>query len=394
MKGFRFVFHRDHLIITLGAFLLLWLLRFFAFNVTFLNPVAKALDSFRVTDLFFDIERIGSKPVESTDIAVMDVTDVIDRADLALLLERIDMCNPACIGVDLIFEGRKDDEQADAYLGEVAERISEKAVFAVKLTDYDSQTGAFAGATHSFFTGEHPVAEGYVNFINNLDAQPVRDLSTSRETAEGPVASFPAVLAERYAGRDLGFAGKDFLINYRPVAFPVVSPAEIEEKADQLEGRVVLVGTMHEERDMHNTPLGKMPGVQIQAYSLNTMLGRPVHVLPAWLKWLLAFVLCYLFQVSIEAVFRLAGRKREAASMTFIRESGIMPGLTLLLWTLLLSFVAYSCFRRHGLVIDSVLIIALFALALESRRLYRSLMMALGRKTKCRFVRDSIYNRT
>ena len=86
MKGFRFVFHRDHLIITLGAFLLLWLLRFFAFNVTFLNPVAKALDSFRVTDLFFDIERIGSKPVESTDIAVMDVTDVIDRADLALLL--------------------------------------------------------------------------------------------------------------------------------------------------------------------------------------------------------------------------------------------------------------------------------------------------------------------
>ena len=140
-----------------------------------------------------------------------DVTDVIDRADLALLLERIDMCNPACIGVDLIFEGRKDDEQADAYLGEVAERISEKAVFAVKLTDYDSQTGAFAGATHSFFTGEHPVAEGYVNFINNLDAQPVRDLSTSRETAEGPVASFPAVLAERYAGRDLGFGERDRL---------------------------------------------------------------------------------------------------------------------------------------------------------------------------------------
>ena len=85
----RFFFHRDHLLILLGAFVLLGLLRFLTFNVSFLNPVARALDAYSLSDLYFEIQHYGKEPAASDAIAIVDVTDCSDRGELALLLERI-----------------------------------------------------------------------------------------------------------------------------------------------------------------------------------------------------------------------------------------------------------------------------------------------------------------
>lgn len=387
----RFFFHRDHLLILLGAFVLLGLLRFITFNVSFLNPVARALDAYSLSDLYFEIQHFGKEPAESEAITIVDVTDCGDREELALLLERIAACEPACVGVDVIFEGLKADPAGNERLREVADLTRENTVFACKLIDYESDSSRFTSAVRSFFAGEEAVREGYVNLMNNLDNRPVRELSLERKCLDETVPSFATAVVEHYSGHDLGYKKKDQPINYRAVKFRTVSPDDIEEQADFLENKIVLVGTVHEESDMHASPLGKMPGVMIQAYSVDTLLGKHLRAVPRVWIWVLAFILSYLFQVTVEWVVMTTGKNRSKATSTFLRESRIMPGILLSLWSIVLTYFSYVLFMRGGTCLDIALILAMFALTLESRKLYRSSVIALATRHKNKFLQNSIY---
>ena len=387
----RFFFHRDHLLILLGAFVLLGLLRFLTFNVSFLNPVARALDAYSLSDLYFEIQHYGKEPAASDAIAIVDVTDCSDRGELALLLERITACEPACVGVDVIFEGLKADPAGNERLREAAGLTRDNTVFACKLIDYQSDSSCFTSAVRSFFAGEESVREGYVNLMNNLDNTPVRQFSLERKLGEETVPSFATAIVEHYSGHGLGYKKKDQLINYRAVSFPVVSPDDIEEQADLLEGRIVLVGAAREESDMHASPLGKIPGVRIQAHSVDSLLGKTLKTVPKSLIWVLAVILAYLFQVTVEAVVRATGKSRDRATSTFLRESRIMPGILLSTWSLLLTYIAYVLFVRGGLCVDISIVLVMFALTLESRKLYRSSILALAARHDNSFLRNSIY---
>ena len=387
----RFFFHRDHLLILLGAFVLLGLLRFITFNVSFLNPVARALDAYSLSDLYFEIQHFGKEPAESEAITIVDVTDCGDREELALLLERIAACEPACVGVDVIFEGLKADPAGNERLREVADLTRENTVFACKLIDYESDSSRFTSAVRSFFAGEEAVREGYVNLMNNLDNRPVRELSLERKCLDETVPSFATAVVEHYSGHDLGYKKKDQPINYRAVKFRTVSPDDIEEQADFLEGKIVLVGAVREESDMHPSPLGKTPGVIIQAHSVDTLLGKTLKTVSKKWIWILAIVFAYLFQVTVEAVVMRTGKARDRVTSTFLRESRIMPGILLSVWSLVLCYIAYVLFVRGGICADISIILVMFALTLESRKLYRSSILALAARHDNKFLRNSIY---
>ena len=386
----RFFFHRDHLLIVIGAFILLGVLSVVTYNISFLNPVAKALKAFSVTDLFFDIQHYG-RSEESGTVAIVDISDIEDRGDIAVLLERVVLCDPACIGVDAIFEGVRSDTEGNARLLDVVRTYGDNMVFTCKLTDYDSQQACFTSAVHSFFVDSVAVKEGYANLKNNLDNLPVRKLSVRNRLGQEVVKSFPAAVVEQYSGRSLDNHGEDWLINYRNVSFRVISPDDIEDAADFLEGKIVLLGGFREERDAHVSPLGKMPGVEIQAYSIDTLMGKSVRYLPSWINWILAFVLCFLFQVTVEALVKATGQGKRVVPATFLRESRIVPGNTLFLCSALLTYLTFVIFTKWGYCIDIAIVLTLFALTLESRKLYRSSIIALSKRYPCRFIQHSLF---
>ena len=389
-KTWRFIFNRDHLLITIGAFILLGVLSFITFNVSFLNPVAKALKAFSVTDLFFDIQHYG-KPDESGAIAVVDITDVGDRGEIASLLERVALCDPACIGVDAIFEGVRSDAEGNARLMEVVDAYKDKMVFTCKLTDYDGKEGCFTSSVHSFFADSISVSEGFANLKNNMDDLPVRKLGVKGRLGQDVVRSFPAAVVERYSGHPIENHGEDWLINYRNVDFRVVAPDDIEDAADCLEGKIVLLGGVREERDMHSSPVGKMPGVMIQAYSVDTLIGKKVSYLPSWMNWILAFVLCWMFQILVDSAVRTTGNGRHVVPATFLKEAYIMPGITFLVCSVILSYFTFLIFSKRGFCIDIALILIMLALTLESRKLYRSSIIALSKRYSWRFLKKSVY---
>ena len=386
----RFFFHRDHLLIVVGAFVLLGVVSFVTLNISFLNPVSRAWKAFSVTDLFFDIQHYGPSG-ESPAIAVVDISDVEDRGDLAVLLERVALCDPACMGVDAIFEGLRSDEEGNARLVDAVRTYGDKMIFTCKLTDYDRQAGCFTSSVHSFFADILPIREGYANLKNNLDNLPVRKLSVQNKLGANTVKSFPAAIVEQFAGRSLENHGEDWLINYRNVGFRVIAPDDIEQEAGFLEGKIVLLGGVREERDAHVSPLGKMPGVMIQAYTVDTLLGKKVRYLPSWINWILAFVLCFLFQVTVEALVKATGQGRRVVPATFLRESRIVPGNTLFLFSALLTYLTFVIFTKWGFCIDIAIVLTLFALTLESRKLYRSSVIALSKRYSGRFLQNSIY---
>ena len=143
-KFFRYFFHRDHVIITLFGFILLAILNVMVINIDFLNPISRALENFSITDMFFEVEH-ADEPEECPIITIVDMTELYDRGDIAELIREVDECNPVCIGVDLIFEGVRDNILGNELLEQTLSDLKSPAVFANKLTDYNSSNNSFQG---------------------------------------------------------------------------------------------------------------------------------------------------------------------------------------------------------------------------------------------------------
>lgn len=378
---FKYIFHRDHLIITASAFIQLLLLGVIAFNLDFLNPIADALDNFSITDVFFDIEHSGTEPEICELVTLVDMTELHARDDIANLLEDINLCDPLYVGVDLIFEGEKDDLMANEVLEGSVTGLYGKSVFSNKLINFDSTQETFTSSVRSFFADRISVEEAYTNLNDDMAGACIRDFSISQTLNGDKLLSFPAKIASVFDETVSEIDNDEFLINFRNVSFPVVAYDEINEKSDLIEGHIVLVGTMTEEQDMHNTPLGKMPGLELQAYSLLTLLEhKGIKEAPRWLIWILAFLICYLLELSIDVLSRIVNKHNKSVLMVFLKESNVVSVVMLFLWIVLVCWLMFIMFVKHSISISGGVILGLMALVCEGRDLLKSIVKAIGSK--------------
>lgn len=389
----KYLFHIDHFLVTTLALVLLWLLSIITFNLSILDPVADALDEFSITDVFFEIENNKEENIETSDlITIVDMTDLHNRGDIASLMQEIGLNNPLCVGIDLIFEGEKDDSIGNKELVEAVNNLGETAIYSKKLTDYSGETDKFANRVSSFFTKDIEVQEAYTNLVNDMSSTIVREFTATQQEGETESISFPAAIASRFDTTLVSNHKDSYLINYRNVKFPVVKFDEIQEKADLIDGHIVLIGTMTEEQDMHMTPLGKMPGIEVQAYSLLTLLEhKDLQELPLWLSILITFVLCYLLEITIDAVPRCV-EKSTKIPIVFLRESGLITALLILLWVIVVTWLMFYSFTRWNVIIDGGVLLASMALVCEGRELIEATIKTLSTKYNWKYLQNSIFS--
>lgn len=389
----KYLFHIDHFLVTTLALVLLWLLSIITFNLSILDPVADALDEFSITDVFFEIENNKEENIETSDlITIVDMTDLHNRGDIASLMQEIGLNNPLCVGIDLIFEGEKDDSIGNKELVEAVNNLGETAIYSKKLTDYSGETDKFANRVSSFFTKDIEVQEAYTNLVNDMSSTRVREFTATQQEGETESISFPAAIASRFDTTLVSNHKDSYLINYRNVKFPVVKFDEIQEKADLIDGHIVLIGTMTEEQDMHMTPLGKMPGIEVQAYSLLTLLEhKDLQELPLWLSILITFVLCYLLEITIDAVPRCV-EKSTKIPIVFLRESGLITALLILLWVIVVTWLMFYSFTRWNVIIDGGVLLASMALVCEGRELIEATIKTLSTKYNWKYLKKSIFS--
>ena len=391
MKWYKYIFNIEHLIIVALAYIQLAVLGVLTFNLDILNPVAEAFENFEMTDVFFEIEHSSEKSDTCNLITLVDMTELYSRRDIANLLTEISCCNPICMGVDLIFEGVKDDSIGNEALMESVCQINVTMVFSQKLTDYDAEKEMFTHSVRSFFVSNISVTEAFTNVNDNMQGARIRDFDMLENCNGQSVEAFPAKLNSLVNDNLSSDVLQNVLINYSNTVFRVVPYDSITEHYRDIENHIVLVGTMTEEQDMHATPIGKLPGLQIQAYSLLTLLEHHrIRVWPSFVIWLLSFVICYLLELTIDFFFQRVKKHNQSVFFVFLRESSVIGALILFGWIVLVLAGMFFAFAKKDVCIDGTVILALMALTCTARDLYKATIKALSVKNQSHFIQNSL----
>jgi len=124
--------------------------------------------------------------------------------------------------------------------------------------------------------------------------------------------SLPAKVAKIYTGEDpIKDAEMSCAINFHPVEFPIVPVDSIAECANQIRGRIVLLGATRDPRDMHYTPLGLISGLHVLAYTVKTLVEhQSLSDLPDWLMLAFSFLVVFFTQVAQSYAFDVTVRHR------------------------------------------------------------------------------------
>lgn len=382
------LFHLDHLVVSLFTLCVIGLMVFVSINVEFLNPMVRAAESFSMTDIYYRIQHSGT-PTPNKLITLVDMTELgtRDRDKIATLIEQITAMKPTALGVDVIFEGRRDDD-ADTHLAEAFFHAPENTVLAYKLTDPDVASRSFGSAVHSFFAGWVGAAEGTVNVVSSphksLSKYPVFFVEHG-----DTLYSLPAQIA-RMMGIEFDKGEAEQTINYKSTAFPVVRWNELEQHRDLIENRIVLLGSTREEADKHFTPLGQMPGLEVTAYTLLSMLeGVDVEHGGFWVMMVWALMAGWLTNW-IDFIMTKRMERRSSAIMIFITQSEFYDKFVSFLVMVAVTFVSFMLFVKLNYYVNTVLALSVIVLIEEGRLIYVGILSVLKKKG-AKFIRHSLY---
>lgn len=139
--SFRFWLHRSHLYITLGIFLFSFLVIYIPLNTSFFDPVTRAFEDFRLSDLFLRLSDRNSMP-ESNEIFVVDVTSIRNRKAIAETIAEVAATSPKVIALDIMFPD--DDRSEDnLILMQTLDTIPATIVTASEVSDDNNVLSSF-----------------------------------------------------------------------------------------------------------------------------------------------------------------------------------------------------------------------------------------------------------
>lgn len=388
-KLLKYLFHLDHWLITIFAFVILWLLYAAISGLSLFSPVKRALSDMSTTDVFFQITNKSSQV--NQDITIVDIKDEYNRGSIAKCISAVDSLKPWVIGVDIIFESIKGEPEDNYNLFQTASNMSSKTVWATKLLDYDPTSQSFINLSGSFFADSLAVVSGFTNLDDNLENTTIRMMLTE-ETLDGHnVHSFPVAVAMLLDDSIALKPNSKLSIDYS-AKFTTVAYDSIANNKDLIKDHIVLIGSTTDETDMWHTPIGKMSGVMVQGYSLNTIRNHSdIKYFSKWTNLLIAFILCYLFEVLIDLGFQRL-RRRDSAIGHFLIDSKLLLRVATIVFMAIVTWIILLVFVYHSKYIDAVLILAALGILIESRRIYNAAIKALSKNHNWWILKNSLLN--
>lgn len=356
------------------AFLIMGLYGMMALNLKLFNPVAKTFSDYSITDFYYDLagySQDGSKDT-SNIVTIVDMTELPNRAALAMVLDEIAQCNPKAIGVDVVFEGLKEEfPEGDTLIYEVA-HSQPKTVFSYKLIT-DSWDGEQFHQTKRSFFADSLITQGFTNMPRNIYGGMKRQLSVGDVVNGELVPSLIKRVADEYAGEEtVPLARKDLRINFKPREYKVIPPDSVMEYREWIEDRIVLYGAMTEEVDMHYTPMGKIAGVKLLAYAVETLIKHnEIQEVPLWLTWIINFVILVLTIWVLEGYDWLVAKTGPLARV--LLGSLIFKGFVKFGWAAIFMWLAYLLFEWFDISLNMAWSLAAVAFTVTAGNLYHVL---------------------
>lgn len=302
--------HRElikNTVISLLAFIIMGFFVVIAVSIKSLNPLTETVSNFSFTDIYYSILHQTSTPQESKLISIVDINMFQGRGNFAKLLENIESMHPKAICIDAVFEGPHiDDPEGDMALADVAEKYC-NIIFSMKMENLYDQDGMWTSnfPIHSFFTEYLSVKEAFCNMPRgNLYDSMKRSIPISACVDSVTYHSMIVETANMFAGKDVTKGSNDMVkINYSPLEFAKILPGDVLSHPELFDGRIVLLGDLHEANDQHWSPIGeKLAGVEILAYGIQTLLDKkeviqPPLIVTCILSFLVIFAMCTIYDM-------------------------------------------------------------------------------------------------
>lgn len=381
--------HLDHLLVCVMFFSIGGTLKLITDKVNLFNPIEKALEDFHVTDIFFDIlhhdkDKVNNKNlanVVTSRIIIVDMADLHSRDDIAQIITDIKKCHPKVLGIDLIFEKRK-DSLSDEKLFEAISAGNCQQVLSCKLLDYFEEKGYFTDCVYSYFKDSDGLNWGYTNLDFARFGGVIRDIS-QRQVLNGDTAfSFPYLVACYY--QDI--VPKCEVVNVRRILYDYtdfyhIDSNKVLQNADRIKDNIVLLGTLKEEGDMLLTPIGKKSGVEVMAYSIMSYLDYGnISYMSKFKILIITFLLCLLGAWT--------GYKIEKWCPPIFPIIAKIFNFVLMVILIGVSFYLFVCHEYYVELLYPLLGLALIE---DIRELYTGIIKWLAKKTGWYIFNYSVY---
>lgn len=391
------VFHIDHVIVVGLVLVVIYLFTTMVNALSFFDPVKRSLENFSLKDIYYEIIQEAEAEHSSNIITIVDMNDVYQRDHIASIIEEIASCEPAVLGVDIVFEGWREDTVGSELLMDVISR-TENVVFASKLIDGKTEKGeedklSFASSVHSFFGETIPITEGFTNVDTDAEGKTLRMFPMSRRCGNNTVYSFTAQVAEAYQGNIIGQTNEeDRTVIFSGTKIEKIDHKYIKENRELIKDRIVLLGALNDYADKHYTPIGRIPGVEFQAYAIQTLLEHnDVKTMSNPMMWFVSILVIYLslvLRVSLYMHLKRSGHPFAA----FFTDSSIGFTFLTFLWFCLLVMLNFLVFAAYYTYMEPLVMCMGVALMGDASAFYEACIRYLDRKgIRWSFIKNSVY---
>ncbi len=386
-KWLRHILHRDHLIVVVLALVLTFFVGALFDLLGTNNPYLKSVSSSSLTGShnLYNEDREGVSV--NNDIVVIDLGYRANKNHVADILQQLDSLRPIAVGLDAIFPASSDAETEEKLKGVLQEM--QTPVVLAQMMDDEGQV------VKSFFADSLGLTSGDIMF--DLEGGTVHTFRAIQENGDSTMAALLNDRWNKHYGikQRLKLTKEPLTIDYN-YDVQVVPSDKIEDYADDIEGRIVLIGVASTGGDTFRVPIERayMSGVEVHAVCLATLhdtKSYPWHV-PFILNMLIAFVVCYVFEVLLSLVLSWLPQNNRPW-VIFLREwikSSYLTNIVLLPLLMLLTILMLNA-TMHGRYYMLTFIFTAVVLVMESRYIYKAAVTALSTKYSWPWLKNSIF---
>lgn len=338
-----------------------------------LDPVKRAISDFSFTDIYYEIQSEGAARDTSRMITIVDLTKLTRRGDIARTLGDIEALKPKVVGMDACFDNEGDDFEGNDSLVAVAEKYK-NICWAEKMLQWAGDSVGWTQTIHSFFHEFVDINEGTVNMPRTLYDRMKRKAAVC-ETCNGERhPSLVAQLACAYAGRDIvGSRTQDVNINFSPTVFRSLQPEEVSSHPELIEDQIVLFGALYEDADTNWSPRGKIAGVELIAYGIQTLLlNSEVRTMPFLPFCAISFIVILLVEILQSSYIRGTASSGNLF-VKFVVGSLYVLNILTFLFTSVFIGISFFVFKWFNVSFNLAWALSVIAFLGTSRSMYASI---------------------
>ncbi|TMI98059.1 MAG: CHASE2 domain-containing protein [Bacteroidetes bacterium] len=389
----KYLYERDTIFSLLMVFLFIIIVKFIPLNLHVLDPMKLAIKDFDLNDIAYAKAGKADTTHFDTNIEIVNIGH-IDRAEIAMLIEKISSMRPKVMGLDAYFEGPREAEK-DSLLSAVFKRT--KNLVTVSRFDQEHLHHKHEFELLSDYFDSSIQNRGYANLIGE-EGGTIRMYSPFEKVHDKEYPSFTSSIIRLYNEKAYERLEKRHneveMINYTRRYSEQIKNYKVREYDDIMldridssifKDKIVLLAYVSDNpfdvEDKKFTPMNEnyagkttpdMNGIIVHANIISMVIeNNYIRKVPEWVGWLVAIFIGWLhmslfirYYLENHIWFHLVAKIAQLFSAFFF------------------AYLGFRLFDRYGVKLEMELTLVVIILAVDIIYFYEAIAVWMHKKFK------------